>query len=296
MPAQVSLKGSKSSSKGKFMSKFFLLLLFTVLGCIAYIFWPQISMLSYGMFVGKEFKTLERQISAEEIMQREKEKLLKTSQYTFAPPKLIYSPYLLLEVKYSKGKSETEESLLLWSLGDGEMVVNTMGWEKTSGFADCLDACATKNDFEILKAVAQEGGKKKRELLFRKFDKEDEIIEKWISSSLRKKLIVEEGSSLRLHLAKPHLVFTPKTAGALALVTRPLEEMGQKEKAVYTPAQIKRLCQNAFGTPLCIRNEYLIYLPVYEITVQNPDGSFFTTIWNAFEIKVDTEVNKHPIP
>ena len=47
------------------------------------------------------------------------------------------------EVKYTTSDDKTHESIMLWDLTDGEMVINTKNWEKTHGFGDCITADAT---------------------------------------------------------------------------------------------------------------------------------------------------------
>jgi len=41
----------------------------------------------------------------------------------------------------------------------------------------------------------------------------------------------------------------------------------------------------AFGDDFAIRKTTEIFLPVYSIVVQNPDGSHMTTYWNALNGK-----------
>ena len=83
-----------------------------------------------------------------------RKELLKDTEHTFLNPTLKFHPYLLMEVKYSRGKEKTGEGLILWSLVDGEMVINTNLWEKTHGFADCIMAGADKDDYKVIKTLS----------------------------------------------------------------------------------------------------------------------------------------------
>jgi hypothetical protein len=88
--------------------------------------------------LAKEFRTLELRYSADQIIQNHREELLKDDHYSLLDPELLFHPYLLMEVKYSKPNNLTGEGILLWGLIDGEMVLDTQTWEKTHGFEDCL--------------------------------------------------------------------------------------------------------------------------------------------------------------
>ncbi|MFN0064647.1 MAG: hypothetical protein ACKVOH_00235, partial [Chlamydiales bacterium] len=54
-----------------------------------------------------------------------------------------------------------------------------------------------------------------------------------------------------------------------------------KMKKRYSVSQIRKLTEIAFGTNFAIRKMQQVFLPVYMISVQNPDGSVRTTHWNA---------------
>jgi hypothetical protein len=53
----------------------------------------------------------------------------------------------------------------------------------------------------------------------------------------------------------------------------------------YSPSQIEKITQAAFGPGFTIRKTNEIYLPIYAISVLNPDGTIFTTYWNALNGK-----------
>jgi hypothetical protein len=231
-----------------------------------------------------EFCTLEVRYSAEEIMQSHNNELLKNQGYSFLEPKLLFYPYLLMDVKYSKGKGLTGEGSLLWGLNDGEMVIHTATWEKTHGFEDCLAVRADKNDFKIIEALAENNSALDREKLYGLFNVDQDVIDRWVDNCRRKKLIVISGNKFRLHLQNPHLQTAPITVFDQPLVTQPAK-YSNRIKGRYSISQIKNLAQTAFGHDFTIRRTQEVFLPVYSISVQNPDGSILTTYWNALNGK-----------
>ncbi len=230
------------------------------------------------------FQTLEIRYTAEEIMRRNQEELLKNSDYTFLEPQLLYYPYLLMDVKYSKNRTSTAEGILLWGLNDGEMIIDTNTWEKTHGYEDCLLSRANKNDFKILKALVESGGGIDREKLYQRFKVDQDILDDWIDSCREKKLIVISGNTFRLHFENPRLEIEPITHLAQSIVSQP-PKYSSKVKKQYAPTEIKRLAQTIFGGDFAIRKAEEIFLPVYCIAVQNPDGSTRTLYFNALNGK-----------
>lgn len=231
-----------------------------------------------------EFHTLEIRFPAEELMKTQKGALLKNSGYSYLEPKLFYYPYLLMDIKYSKGKTETCEGILLWGLNDGEMVINTGTWEKTHGYEDCLVVKADKNDFKILEALLASGGSIEREKLYQKFTVDEDAVDSWVDRCREKKLIIVNGNQVRLHFQCPLLKTEPITILEQPLVTQPAKN-AQKVKGQYTSTQIGHLAQTAFGNDFAIRKTQEVYLPVFALSVQNPDGSILTTYWNALNGK-----------
>jgi hypothetical protein len=231
-----------------------------------------------------QLRTLEIRYSAEEIMQAHKTELLKSPEYTFLEPKLLFYPYVLMEVKYSKGNGETNEGILLWGLNDGEMVIKTATWEKTHGFEDCLAAKIDKNDFRILDALIVNGGMVERDKLYTLFNVDQASVDHWIDRCREKKLIATSGNKLRLHVQNAILKNEPVTLIDQPLVTQPANTL-RRVKGRYSITQITHLAEIAFGQEFAIRKTEEVFLPIYAISVQNPDGSIFTTHWNALNGK-----------
>lgn len=245
---------------------------------------PQVRSKIEELMNGTTFQTLEVRYSAESIMEAHRKDLLKDSDHVFVEPSLKFIPYLLMDVKYTRSQEKTGEGIILWGLVDGEMVINTSTWEKTHGFTDCITSNATRQEFKIINALASRGGTWDREGLSKFLNLENNILDTWVESCRKKSLIVQMGNSYRLHLQNPRLQVIPETKLEHWLVTKPSKH-AQRVKRRYRPAQIEVTARAAFGHDFAIRKTTEIFLPVYSIVVQNPDGSQMTTYWNALNGK-----------
>lgn len=229
----------------------------------------------------KEFQTLEIRYTSEQIMAANRRALIKDKRHTFLEPSLKFYPYVLLEVKYSTKGSKTAEGMMLWGLVDGEMILDMAKWTKTHGYEDCLIARATKAEFVVLNLLAKNGGAMERTRLLNALRSSKQLAtDTTLLSCQRKKLIVQEGTEVRLHFADPCLTQHPLTHVDQWLVTKPYRDATCVAKK-YSISQIKDLANAAFGHDFAIRRAVEVFLPVYEIEVKNPDGTLMTTHWNA---------------
>ncbi len=241
-------------------------------------------------FESGNFRTLEIRYSAEAIMEMHRHSLLKDETHSFLAPELQFYPYLLMEIKYSKSDDTTGEGLILWGMHDGEMVTSTANWEKSHGFEDCINAHVDKNDFKILNAIAGHGGLISRKNLGEDIHVEPDILDRWIESCRKKKLVVQSGNHYRLHFQSPRLQIQPETLLEHWLVTQPYKN-AHREPQKYSRRQIETIANLAFDQDFTIRRISEIFLPVYRIDVQNPDGSIYTTYWNALNGKKFDNLN-----
>ncbi len=246
--------------------------------------YPEVRSIVSDVFVKGNFQTLEVQYSAETIMTQHKKELLKDNEHSFLEPDLKFHPYLLMEVKYSRSFDKTSEGIILWSLVDGEMVVNTHSWIKTHGFMDCIRSNANSHDFKIIKALSAHGGMLEKESLGKVLNIENDTLDIWLDGCRKKSLIVKKGHSYRLHLQNPRLAMHPETKLGQWLVTKSAKNAEQIPKR-FRAYQIENIAKAAFGNDFAIRKTTEIFLPVYGIIVQNPDGSIMTTYWNALNGK-----------
>lgn len=251
------------------MRRVLLIICMAALCCGGWLLWKR-DPYFFSALSSADFHTFKIRFPAEKIMESHKKELLKNGG-SYLEPRLSYFPYLMMEVKYTKMGGETREGMLLWGLSDGEMVLNVESWEKTHGYEDCLMAHASASDFKVLRAIALAGGSCEREKIGE---------EEGISSCLRKKLIVESGTKLRLHLQNPKLEIEPQTKLGEWVVTLP-EGKVVKTKKRYSASQVVKMTEQAFGSDFAIRRTREVFLPVIEIAIQNTDGSVLTTYWNA---------------
>ena len=230
------------------------------------------------------FQTLEVRYSAESIMEMHRQELLTDHAHLFLEPTLKFVPYLLMDVKYTRSQDKTGEGVILWGLVDGEMVINTSTWERTHGFTDCIAANANRQEFKIINALSSRGGSLDRDGLSKFLNIENGLLDAWIDSCRKKSLVVQTGNTYRLHLQNPKLTVIPETRLEHWLVTKPTKKAIRVKKR-YRSSQIENIAQAAFGNDFAIRKTTEIFLPVYSIIVQNPDGTQMTSYWNALNGK-----------
>ncbi len=245
---------------------------------------PEIQDKAEELLHARSFRTLEVRFTAGQIMEAHRRELLKTTRHQYLEPKFSFYPYLLMEVKYRHSDDETKEGVVLWDLVDGEMVIDTKNWLKTHGFGDCLSVDADRHEFNVLNVLAQKGGSCDRESLSKSLRVENEILDNWIESCRRKRLIVQKGNFYRLHMQHPNLKTKPETRLEERLVTQTTQDASRTPRR-YSLNQIQRLAKAAFGQDFTIRQTTDVYLPVHCIAVQNPDGSIHTSHWNALNGK-----------
>ncbi|MEN9654302.1 MAG: hypothetical protein RL235_414 [Chlamydiota bacterium] len=265
----------------------FLLILLVVAslgGFWSWTYFPGVQSKIEEFLAARTFQTLEVRYSAESIMETHRKELLKDNDHAFLEPSLKFVPYLLMDVKYIRAHDKTGEGVILWGLVDGEMVINTSTWEKTHGFTDCIASNANRQEFKIINALASKGGAWDREGLSKFLNIENNVLDTWIDSCRKKSLIVQAGNTYRLHLQNPKLQVIPETRLEHWLVTKPTKHALRVKKR-YRSSQIEAIARAAFGGDFAIRKTTEIFLPVYSITVQNPDGSQMTTYWNALNGK-----------
>lgn len=236
-----------------------------------------------------EFLTLEARYAAEQIMESHKGELLPDAQYTFKEPALKFYPYLLMEVKYTQQNGKTREGVILWSMVDGEMVLDTDTWEKTHGFEDTINANASRSDFVLINTLAKYRGSLPLSRLQKELNVDQTELDNILESARQKYLIIVKGSEVALHFQNPNFNVLPQTRINQWLVTKPYNH-AQRVSKRYSQRQIEKIAKAAFGHDFTVRNAKEVFLPVYSIEVQNPDGSILTSYWNALNgQRVDTK-------
>lgn len=240
----------------------------------------QISNVFQQYVENKEFVTLKARYTPEQIMEAHRKELIIDSQHTFQEPILKFHPYALMEVKYFQPDKKSREGALLWSMVDGEIVINTDTWEQTHGFEDAITAGATRNDFKLMQAIAKQKSPISIDQLLKDLHIEKDTLSQWIESALSKQLIIQKGNELQLHFQNPKILVIPETKMTDWLVKKPYN-YSQRTSAQYSINQILKTAKAAFGEDFSVRNTSEVFLPVYTIHVNNPDGSVSTSYWNA---------------
>lgn len=226
-----------------------------------------------------EFQTLEARFLPQQIMDSHYRELLGDDNHHYLEPSFKYHPYVMMEVKYSADK-KTREEVILWSLINGEMVLNTETWEQTHGFEDAINAKATRDEFKIINVLSKYNGARSKAELLTDLQLDADVVNPWIESVIDKHLVTRKGNILQLHLENPKIFVIPQTKFNRMLVSKPYS-YSQRVSEKYSPAQIEKIAKAAFGNDFSIRHMTEVYLPVYGINVENPDGSVTTTHWNA---------------
>jgi len=227
-----------------------------------------------------EFLTLEARFTPEQIMEAHRNELIADASREYKNPSLKFYPYLLMEVKYTQADKNTREGVILWSMVDGEMVLNTDEWETTHGFEDAIRANASRTDFKIMNALARNRGSLSREQLQSVLGVDVETLNRWVDHVQQKQLVAQRENEVKLHFQNPKILVSPQTKINQWLVTKPYNH-AQRIGKKYSRGQISRVAEAAFGHDFVVRDAKVVFLPVYSIDILNPDGSLHTSHWNA---------------
>jgi len=224
--------------------------------------------------------TFEVPTSIGEVMRLHEKELLRGARYSFGKATVRYSPCLLFSVKYTRENSRTEESKLLFSLEDGEMFLDTRSAEQTRGFEDCLICHADTEDFKLLHVLQRKGGSISKEALAHELGLQSEQVFHRLDTLRRKHLVAIHGDMVRIHLPTPLLKVLPDTKMGPLLVSKTvLKENLLPEN--YSKGDVRRLMKAVFGADFAIKAEEVIYVPIFQVDIKNPDGSILKTFWSG---------------
>lgn len=232
-------------------------------------------------FDSRPCAVIEAKFTPEQIIEMNRKSLLRIHKYQYLPPVTKLYPCLLLDVKYSPSPNKTKEDLILWDLIDGEMIINTKDWKKTHGLSDCIRENSSKLELQILLTLARHKGSLHCDSLLQLLHWDKPTFTAWIESCRRKSLVTQHENMVRIHMQEPLLSSTPKTIFHENLVTKMDDSGTTRLSNRFSSCQIKRIASLVFGEEFSIRNMKRVFLPIYIITVQNPDSSLQTTYWNA---------------
>lgn len=269
--------------QSRFMRIVSTLLTVAALGYGAYFVYetkPELAQQALDLVNTGSLLSLEARYTAKQIMDAQRDRLIKDGSHQFGGAHLQYHPYLLMEVKFTNDNMETQEGAMLWSMVDGEMVIDTNSWQKTHGFADCINCKADAYEYQILHTISEFGGYVDAQALRQSLNIESVLLNTWLDRCKRKKLIVQIGNDYKIHLQKPLLHVKPITRLSSEIVSK-TSKLTEKIQKNYTKSQITRAATNAFGTNFAIRGTKDVFVPIYAIPVIGNDGSTRTTYWNA---------------
>lgn len=268
------------------MKKFFWILVLLVLvsgGYYAYLHRDEIEPMLPTSNREETVDTFETALTPEELLAHHAKTLLPTKQHTFGSSTLHLAPLLLLQIKYSPDGRSTIATSMLWDMIDGELVLDTNSFDHTQGFADCITSQAGADDFRILHLLTKKGALSKEQIA-QELGTDSDVILNRIDNLRKRHLVISANDIVRVHVETPLLRVDPATA-----ITRPFVQrkvMHKEElQATYTKKEIEQLVKAAFGQDVAIRSSRLIFVPIYEIEVLNPDGSVRRTFWNAISGK-----------
>jgi hypothetical protein len=264
------------------MSNFKWLVILAIVGTAGWLIYQSDNEVSHAIkqYVDSgEILTLEARYTPDQIVQNNAKKLLDDKR-TVLDPTLKFYPYLLMDVKYTTADKKTREGVLIWGMVDGEIVLNTENWETTHGYTDCIEAQANRNDYKIVQTLESNNGSLSHAELLEKLHVEPGTLDQWLNSAASKHLIAQQGNHYYLHFQSPKICITPQTKISQPLVTKPYNHAGRVAKQ-FSRSQIEKSAIAAFGSDFTIRSSKEIFLPVYNIDIQNPDGSILSTYWNS---------------
>lgn len=228
----------------------------------------------------KDLLTLETNFTADEIMEIRKDELVGRTNRSFQEPQIQFYPHLLLTVKYYDSNHKTRQGKIIWSQMDGEMVLNTVNWEQSRGFAEAIGANATPLEFRILNTLAENRGKETKEKLLKQLALDPNPLNALLDSLKQKQLIVIKGNEVILHMENPKFHIAPQTKIESSFVINPYRQ-GKKLKAKFGKSKIERIAKAAFGNEFTILETEEVYLPVIRLSLLNGDGSLLISDWNA---------------
>ena len=228
----------------------------------------------------EQFLTIEPHFSASQIMAAHQADLITAAGQSYQPPGLKFYPFLLLEISYSAPDHKPVDTVLLWSLADGELITDTDSWSSTQGFEDLISHDATAGDYKIVKALAANQGTMTRDQLQTFLSVSPHTIDDWIQDARQKQLISQRGNQFTLTQKNLNIDVQPLTRINQWLSTKPYSH-AQREPSRFSAMEIEKAIHSAFGNNLTIRSAMEVYLPIYNIGVATRDGTVRTTAWNA---------------
>ncbi|ANH78469.1 hypothetical protein [Candidatus Chlamydia sanziniae] len=199
---------------------------------------------------------------------------------------LNFIPHTLMHVRFSKeepGKKHviSQEGEILWSLVNGEMVLNTTTWACSKGFRECLLLHARKQDMQVMQTLASLGGAASKESLSQALAMRNIPAEKVIKECHKKKLIFTSNSYIGTHFQQLQPI-----QGCTTTLHTPRVWLQKPRHSMLFPAQysedrVCRLVKMIFGENFLILRNSIVYVPVYKVFLVSIDNSVRIEYVNA---------------
>lgn len=194
---------------------------------------------------------------------------------------LIYHPLAVLDIKYSDSDYSTHQGKLLWDLIDGEMIISSRTWKKTSGLQEYLEIPLSAEQLSIAKKLASSPQGITLQDLCTATNSTEEIINEPLEFLLEKQLVKSSKNLFFLHQASPRFPELPIT-----ILERDLFFTEKREEDILSPKipldKVKNFSKKLFERDFSILNASTYYLPVYRIHVENLSGEKKIIEWNGW--------------
>ncbi len=230
------------------------------------------------------FLALEPRFSVDQLMNAHRDELPDHRRDDRLSPTLKLYPYLLLDVTYNRSDKKGREGVILWSLDDGEMILDTDSWDSTHGFNQLIAMQANEQDYKVIKALASRGGKVRRDQLIRVLNQPSDVVDEWVDNAMSKRLVIQDGNNYRLRNPDVNIDVAPITIISQRLVTKPYNH-AVKQTTKYSKEEIQEAVEAVFAPNVTIRDVHEVFLPVYSIALSNRDGTVQSVYWNALNGK-----------
>ncbi|RDB31734.1 hypothetical protein [Candidatus Similichlamydia laticola] len=178
-----------------------------------------------------------------------------------------FVPYLKLRANHIQESLSVESGVILWSLRDGEMVLNTKTWGKTHGLGDCLRARVNAKELQLLRFVSQQErhtiALSRLQNIFRQQgEKQTELA---LESCIDKGLLVRQGSHVMLYFHNPIWPSLPYTQENRLIAWTSLERR-QTIQAMFHAENVLPFIEQLFvGKQLRVRSYQIVFLPIYRL-------------------------------
>ncbi|AGR97706.1 hypothetical protein [Chlamydia trachomatis] len=245
--------------------------------------------MDYGIELVEKSSQLVRKISGNErlcVFERRvsEEQVLAMFAKDKASAELLFVPHVLMRVRFSGEEDKragSHEGAMLWSLSNGEMVLNTGSWTYSKGFRECLMLKAGKQDVQLMQVLAGMGGSASREVLSQALSMRNVRADRVIRACQKKKLIFTHDNLIYSHFQQPQPIKGCMTVFNSSPVWLAKPKGSTVCSVVYPEDRIQNLVEMIFGDNFFILSSEQIHVPVYKVSIAASDSSVRVEYINA---------------